>query len=341
MTLVGAATGAVGGGTQGAASGANQAFEGVTNNYLTHQQVEQKNQELAEAKTEEERQAVEEKWETVSDQQDLFALQAITNAKNCVGMEECAFAQAQLEAIQQEINRDARIGGETPGISAWWPQAGAALREVEQRYSSAECDASTACTAARIAGTLAAGAVVGATAITGARALATFCLTQPAVCNSVGINIAEIAAGDALPVGLGVAATATVAKNADKIADATAKTAKLANYEHIVSQVPGKIITTADALNPGILGNSVNSLAATFAGGKYATIELSQDVVLYRAWAPGQSRELGSFWSLEKPAGSLQARIDAALIPEWGNIPGTVLYSQATEYIAITHQSVI
>jgi filamentous hemagglutinin len=36
MTLVGAATGAVGGGTQGAASGANQAFAGVTNNFLNH-----------------------------------------------------------------------------------------------------------------------------------------------------------------------------------------------------------------------------------------------------------------------------------------------------------------
>ncbi|QND84715.1 hemagglutination activity domain-containing large exoprotein [Chromobacterium vaccinii] len=108
-----------------------------------------------------------------------------------------------------------------------------------------------------------------------------------------------------------------------------------ANFERIISQVPGRPISRADALNPGFLGDTVDSVAATFSGGRYASIELTDDLILHRAWAPGQSREFGGFWSMEKPAGSLQTRIDSALLPEWGAVRGTNFRSQATDYTTI------
>lgn len=76
-----------------------------------------------------------------------------------------------------------------------------------------------------------------------------------------------------------------------------------------------------------------DSFAATFSGGRYAEIELSGDLVAYRVWHPDQAKEFGAFWSLEKPTGSLQARIDSALLPEWGKLRSNpVLRQQATQY---------
>jgi hypothetical protein len=136
----------------------------------------------------------------------------------------------------------------------------------------------------------------------------------------------------ALPFGGGIAGAtrAEIQAGARIVANSAG-----ANFERIVSQVPGRTVGRADALNPGSLGNTVDSVAATFSGGRYATVELSEDLILHRAWAPGQSREFGGFWSLEKPAGSLQSRIDAALLPEWGTVRGTSFRSQATDYTTI------
>jgi len=105
-----------------------------------------------------------------------------------------------------------------------------------------------------------------------------------------------------------------------------------APYRNIVDRVPGKILSESDALTPGPLGDDVNGLPGTFSGGRYATMQLDQPLTVYRAWTPGQSRELGAFWSLDQPTGSLQTRIDSALLPEWGNIRGTPFSAQATQY---------
>ncbi|THF54538.1 VENN motif pre-toxin domain-containing protein, partial [Pseudothauera rhizosphaerae] len=60
--LAGAAVGTLAGDTQGAATGASTAFVGVTNNYLTHEQIKQKQERLAEAESEEGRQAIEQEY---------------------------------------------------------------------------------------------------------------------------------------------------------------------------------------------------------------------------------------------------------------------------------------
>jgi len=153
-----------------------------------------------------------------------------------------------------------------------------------------------------------------------------------------GLEVVSLAAG----VGAGIKA-AKSAKHAAKTeaGTTTASGAEVianvpgANFERIISQVSGRTIHRADALNPGALGNTVDSVAATFSGGRYASIELTEDLIVYRAWTPGQSREFGGFWTIEKPVGSLQTRIDSALTPEWGRIRGTSFHSQATDYTAI------
>ncbi|MCQ8895784.1 DUF6531 domain-containing protein [Limnobacter humi] len=106
-------------------------------------------------------------------------------------------------------------------------------------------------------------------------------------------------------------------------------------YQSIVDRVPGRLVSKADALTPGALGDDLSGLPGTFSGGRYATIELDKPMTVYRAWTPGQSKELGAFWSLEKPAGSLQTRIDSALLPDWGNIRGTPFSAQASRYTSI------
>lgn len=106
-------------------------------------------------------------------------------------------------------------------------------------------------------------------------------------------------------------------------------------YQEIVSQVPGKILAESDALLVGPLGDDLAGLPGTFSGGRYATIQLEKPMTAYRAWTPDQAREFGAFWSLEKPVGSLQTRIDSALLPEWGNLRGTAFDAQATKYTIV------
>ncbi|VAW60251.1 Rhs-family protein [hydrothermal vent metagenome] len=94
----------------------------------------------------------------------------------------------------------------------------------------------------------------------------------------------------------------------------------------------GELISKYDAITPGPLPDSV---AETFSGGRYDEIVVKNPITLYRAWHPGQSREFGGFWSLEKPTGSLSTRIDSALLPEWGEIRGTHYRNQATQFTKV------
>ncbi|MBV6320648.1 DUF4150 domain-containing protein [Duganella sp. HSC-15S17] len=108
------------------------------------------------------------------------------------------------------------------------------------------------------------------------------------------------------------------------------------SYKKIVASVKGTVVGEYDALNPGPLPAN---RAETFSGGRYADIVLSEDTVVYRAWSPGTwAAEDGGYWSLEKPIGSLQTRIDSALLPEWGGGKppfSSSICSQATDWTAI------
>jgi RHS repeat-associated protein len=58
-----------------------------------------------------------------------------------------------------------------------------------------------------------------------------------------------------------------------------------------------------------------DELASTFVGGKYTSLVLDKDTVLYRAGT--SSRPLGQFFSRDAPVSEIQVRIDKAVLPEW------------------------
>ena len=69
------------------------------------------------------------------------------------------------------------------------------------------------------------------------------------------------------------------------------------------------------ATGAGPLGEKV---AGTFRGGSYTQMTTSEATTLYRAHG-GTAGELGSYWSRTAPTVPLQARMDSALLPQWGN----------------------
>ncbi len=68
-------------------------------------------------------------------------------------------------------------------------------------------------------------------------------------------------------------------------------------------------------LNGGPLSDAV---ANTFRGGSYTESALSGETTLYRSYG-GTAGEIGSYWTRTPPAGPLQATMDSALNPAWGN----------------------
>jgi len=76
----------------------------------------------------------------------------------------------------------------------------------------------------------------------------------------------------------------------------------------------GTALGSYDAVNPG---PQSDTLAETFAGGKYTAITLQQDTTLYRA-GTGQV-PLGQFFVTSPPQGVIQSRIDSAVLPVWPN----------------------
>ncbi|MFT4042572.1 MAG: RHS repeat-associated core domain-containing protein [Gordonia sp. (in: high G+C Gram-positive bacteria)] len=69
---------------------------------------------------------------------------------------------------------------------------------------------------------------------------------------------------------------------------------------------------------PHEYGPSPKNLAETFRGGSYTEKVTQRPIMLYRAYTEGKN-PLGNFWSRSVPTGPIQARIDSALNPEWGN----------------------
>lgn len=58
--------------------------------------------------------------------------------------------------------------------------------------------------------------------------------------------------------------------------------------------------------------------ANTFTGGSYSEKVTTEPMTLYRAYTAG-AHPLGGYWSRDAPTGPIQARIDSALNPAWGN----------------------
>lgn len=74
----------------------------------------------------------------------------------------------------------------------------------------------------------------------------------------------------------------------------------------------GKLVGNFSAIEPGPLADN---LAGTFAGGRYTTVTLQNDTILYRAGTADQP--LGQFFSQEPSTSALQTRIDKAVLPVW------------------------
>ncbi len=79
-----------------------------------------------------------------------------------------------------------------------------------------------------------------------------------------------------------------------------------------VADLPGTVSGTYDYTNPGPLSPDK---AATFAGQRYRTVKLEQDLVLYRVGEEG--KPLGQFFDTKAPMSEIQARIDKAVLPRW------------------------
>src|SRR5207253_770761 len=70
---------------------------------------------------------------------------------------------------------------------------------------------------------------------------------------------------------------------------------------------------------------------------RYVEVVLDEPLLVHRAWALGtDAKEFGGFWSLSKPGGTIAAKLDNALLPEWGKVTGKPwLRSQATRVTTI------
>jgi hypothetical protein len=62
----------------------------------------------------------------------------------------------------------------------------------------------------------------------------------------------------------------------------------------------------------------------TFRSGTYTAKVSNSETILYRAYG-GKASEIGSYWTSIKPQGSLQAGIDLALDPNWGNTASKIV----------------
>lgn len=61
------------------------------------------------------------------------------------------------------------------------------------------------------------------------------------------------------------------------------------------------------------------SVATSFRSSTYVEVLTREPVKLYRVWSD-ESKRLAPYWSRTKPTGPLQAQLDSALNPAWGNL---------------------
>jgi hypothetical protein len=103
-----------------------------------------------------------------------------------------------------------------------------------------------------------------------------------------------------------------------------------------MAQNAGNVANTSTVWNPingpGPLGAEK---AATFRSATYTETVLSEPLTLYRSYG-GNAPQIGPYWTRTAPQGALQATMDSAILPQWGNtmqsttkmvVPkGTVIY---------------
>ncbi|MFN8075921.1 MAG: DUF4157 domain-containing protein [Kineosporiaceae bacterium] len=68
-------------------------------------------------------------------------------------------------------------------------------------------------------------------------------------------------------------------------------------------------------MNPGPLPDQIG---ATFRSSTYSGVVLTAPLELYRVYG-GKAGKIGSYWTRTRPSGALQAQLDSALNPSWGN----------------------
>ncbi|WP_231877694.1 MULTISPECIES: hypothetical protein [unclassified Erwinia] len=74
------------------------------------------------------------------------------------------------------------------------------------------------------------------------------------------------------------------------------------------------------------------SLASTFTNSEYKTVMTTQDITMYRVFG-GTAKIDGSFVSTVSSGSRIQAKIDAALLPQWKNtrqFEATILVPKGT-----------
>ncbi len=92
-------------------------------------------------------------------------------------------------------------------------------------------------------------------------------------------------------------------------------------------------LNAGDQFIRGLYGKSV---AATFRGGKYTMLTLTEEITLYRVHGRSATRNHGSYWTRQVPNTGERSKIDSALDLSYGNDaevitairvpPGTVIY---------------
>lgn len=88
----------------------------------------------------------------------------------------------------------------------------------------------------------------------------------------------------------------------------------------VATSATGKVARWGPATGQGPLEAAV---VASFRGGAYSEIILEKPLVLYRVYG-GAAEKIGRYWTRTPPTGPLQARIDNALLPSWGNTAQSV-----------------
>jgi len=106
------------------------------------------------------------------------------------------------------------------------------------------------------------------------------------------------------------------------------------------ASIKGKVVAKYTARSKGFInakgklqvGDLLARDAKSFSGARYLEIVLDQPLTVHRAWAKGaEAKEFGAYWSVRKSRGSLPARFEAGLLPEWGKLEGKPWFrSQAT-----------
>jgi hypothetical protein len=130
------------------------------------------------------------------------------------------------------------------------------------------------------------------------------------------VQFAEFFSANATFASPTTAAGASAATTTAKIAFTASKTTAITR----TAAAKSAAIRWGPATGAGPLGEKV---VATFRGGSYTQTVTTEATTLYRAYG-GTAGEVGGYWTRTAPTGPLQARIDSALAPQWGNTAGSV-----------------